>query len=87
MVAFRWRAGQLAGDDQSAVQPRLERVLAIAATGVGISLGSLVGLVTVFGISARNSILQTGALRTSGGRRRYALGYANGAARHGNGDD
>jgi CzcA family heavy metal efflux pump len=33
-------------------------VLAIAATGVGISLGSLVGLVTVFGISARNSILQ-----------------------------
>ena len=33
-------------------------VLAIAATGIGISLGSVVGLVTVFGISARNAILQ-----------------------------
>jgi Cu/Ag efflux pump CusA len=33
-------------------------VLAIATTGIGISLGSLVGLVTVFGISARNAILQ-----------------------------
>ncbi|MBV8341616.1 MAG: efflux RND transporter permease subunit [Gammaproteobacteria bacterium] len=33
-------------------------VLAIAVTGVGISLGSVVGLVTVFGVSARNSILQ-----------------------------
>lgn len=31
---------------------------AIAATGLGISLGSAVGLVTVFGISARNAILQ-----------------------------
>jgi Cu/Ag efflux pump CusA len=33
-------------------------VLAIAVTGIGVSLGSVVGLVTVFGISARNAILQ-----------------------------
>ena len=33
-------------------------VLAIALTGIGISLGTLVGLVTVFGVSARNAILQ-----------------------------
>jgi CzcA family heavy metal efflux pump len=33
-------------------------VLAIAATGVGLSLGTSVGLVTVFGVSARNAILQ-----------------------------
>jgi Cu/Ag efflux pump CusA len=33
-------------------------VLAIAVTGIGISLGSVVGLVTVFGVSARNAILQ-----------------------------
>src|SRR5207245_6237983 len=33
-------------------------VLAIAVTGVGISLGAAVGLVTVFGVSARNAILQ-----------------------------
>jgi CzcA family heavy metal efflux pump len=33
-------------------------VMAIAATGIGISLGSVVGLVTVFGVSARNAILQ-----------------------------
>jgi Cu/Ag efflux pump CusA len=33
-------------------------VLAIAATGIGVSLGSVVGLVTVFGVSARNAILQ-----------------------------
>jgi Cu/Ag efflux pump CusA len=33
-------------------------VVAIAATGIGISLGSVVGLVTVFGVSARNAILQ-----------------------------
>ncbi|MGH8323693.1 MAG: efflux RND transporter permease subunit, partial [Steroidobacteraceae bacterium] len=36
----------------------LGSVLAIAVTGIGVSLGSLVGLVTVFGISARNAILQ-----------------------------
>jgi Cu/Ag efflux pump CusA len=33
-------------------------VMAIAITGVGISLGTVVGLVTVFGVSARNAILQ-----------------------------
>ncbi len=33
-------------------------VLAIAVTGIGLSLGTVVGLVTVFGISARNAILQ-----------------------------
>jgi Cu/Ag efflux pump CusA len=33
-------------------------VLAIALTGIGLSLGTVVGLVTVFGVSARNSILQ-----------------------------
>ena len=33
-------------------------VLVIAVTGIGLSLGSLVGLVTVFGVSARNAILQ-----------------------------
>jgi CzcA family heavy metal efflux pump len=36
----------------------LGSVLAVAVTGIGLSLGSLVGLVTVFGISARNAILQ-----------------------------
>jgi CzcA family heavy metal efflux pump len=33
-------------------------VFAIAVTGIGISLGTSVGLVTVFGVSARNAILQ-----------------------------
>jgi Cu/Ag efflux pump CusA len=33
-------------------------VLAIAVSGIGVSLGAVVGLVTVFGVSARNSILQ-----------------------------
>jgi CzcA family heavy metal efflux pump len=33
-------------------------VLAIAITGIGVSLGAVVGLVTVFGVSARNAILQ-----------------------------
>ncbi len=32
-------------------------VAAIAVTGVGLSLGATVGLVTVFGVSARNAIL------------------------------
>ncbi len=32
-------------------------IAAIAITGIGLSLGALVGLVTVFGISARNAIL------------------------------
>jgi CzcA family heavy metal efflux pump len=33
-------------------------VLVIAVTGLGVSIGTVVGLVTVFGVSARNSILQ-----------------------------
>jgi CzcA family heavy metal efflux pump len=56
-VAFRWRANSwlvLANLPFSL----LGGVLAIAITGIGISLGSMVGLVTVFGISARNAILQ-----------------------------
>ncbi|HEX4533475.1 MAG TPA: efflux RND transporter permease subunit, partial [Rhizomicrobium sp.] len=32
-------------------------ILAIAVTGIGLSLGALVGLATVFGISARNAVL------------------------------
>ena len=32
-------------------------VLVIASSGIGLSIGALVGLVTVFGISARNAIL------------------------------
>ena len=35
----------------------LGSIAAIGFTGVGLSIGTLVGLVTVFGISARNSIL------------------------------
>ena len=30
---------------------------AIVASGIGMTLGSLVGLVTVFGIGARNSVM------------------------------
>jgi Cu/Ag efflux pump CusA len=33
-------------------------VAVIALTGIGLSLGTVVGLVTVFGVSARNAILQ-----------------------------
>jgi Cu/Ag efflux pump CusA len=33
-------------------------VAAIAVSGIGLSLGAVVGLVTVFGVSARNAILQ-----------------------------
>jgi len=32
-------------------------IVAVGLTGIGLSLGTLVGLVTVFGISARNTIL------------------------------
>ncbi len=56
-VAFRWRANSwlvIANLPFSLIGG----VLAIAVTGIGISLGSVVGLVTVFGISARNAILQ-----------------------------
>jgi len=56
-VSFHWRANSwlvLANLPFSLIGS----VLAIALTGVGISLGTVVGLVTVFGISARNAILQ-----------------------------
>jgi CzcA family heavy metal efflux pump len=56
-VSFRWRANSwlvLANLPFSLIGS----VLAIAATGIGISLGTVVGLVTVFGVSARNAILQ-----------------------------
>ena len=56
-IAFRWRANSwlvLANLPFSLIGS----VLAIAITGVGLSLGTVVGLVTVFGISARNAILQ-----------------------------
>lgn len=57
LVALHWRAS---GWLVMANLPfsLLGGVLVIAATGIGLSLGSLVGLVTVFGVSARNSILQ-----------------------------
>jgi CzcA family heavy metal efflux pump len=57
LIAFRWRANGwlvLANLPFSL----LGSVLIMAATGIGLSLGSLVGLVTVFGISGRNTILQ-----------------------------
>lgn len=57
MVAFRWRANSwlvLINLPFSLIGG----VLAITVSGVGISLGSVVGLVTVFGVSARNAILQ-----------------------------
>jgi CzcA family heavy metal efflux pump len=56
-VSFHWRANAwlvLANLPFSLIGS----VLAIAVTGLGISLGTVVGLVTVFGVSARNSILQ-----------------------------
>jgi CzcA family heavy metal efflux pump len=56
-VSFRWRANSwlvLANLPFSLIGG----VLAIAVTGIGISLGSVMGLITVFGISARNAILQ-----------------------------
>jgi CzcA family heavy metal efflux pump len=56
-IAFRWRANSwlvLANLPFSLIGS----VLAIAVTGTGLSLGTVVGLVTVFGVSARNAILQ-----------------------------
>jgi len=35
----------------------LGSILAVGVTGIGLSLGTLVGLVTVFGVSSRNAIL------------------------------
>ena len=56
-VAFHWRANAYL------VMVNLPfalvgSVAVIAATGIGVSLGTVVGLVTVFGVSARNAILQ-----------------------------
>jgi CzcA family heavy metal efflux pump len=56
-VAFHWRANSwlvLANLPFSLIGS----IFAIAVTGLGISLGTVVGLVTVFGVSARNAILQ-----------------------------
>jgi CzcA family heavy metal efflux pump len=56
-ISFHWRANSwlvLANLPFSLIGS----VLAIWVTGLGISLGTIVGLVTVFGISARNAILQ-----------------------------
>jgi CzcA family heavy metal efflux pump len=56
-ISFHWRVNSwlvLANIPFSVIGS----VLAIAATGLGISLGTVVGLVTVFGVSARNAILQ-----------------------------
>lgn len=56
-IAFHWRANSwlvLANLPFSLIGS----VAAIAVTGVGLSLGTVVGLVTVFGVSARNAILQ-----------------------------
>jgi Cu/Ag efflux pump CusA len=56
-VSFHWRANSwlvLANLPFSVIGS----VFAIAVTGIGISLGTVVGLVTVFGVSARNAILQ-----------------------------
>ena len=57
LISFHWRANSwlvLANLPFSLIGS----VLAIALTGIGISLGTVVGLVTVFGVSARNAILQ-----------------------------
>jgi CzcA family heavy metal efflux pump len=56
-ISFQWRANSwlvMANLPFSLIGG----VLAIAVTGIGLSLGAVVGLVTVFGISARNAILQ-----------------------------
>jgi CzcA family heavy metal efflux pump len=56
-MAFRWRANGwlvLANLPFALVGS----VATIAVTGIGLSLGTVVGLVTVFGVSARNAILQ-----------------------------
>jgi CzcA family heavy metal efflux pump len=56
-ISFHWRANSwlvLANLPFSLIGS----VFAIWVTGLGISLGTVVGLVTVFGISARNAILQ-----------------------------
>jgi Cu/Ag efflux pump CusA len=57
LMAFKWRVNSwlvLANLPFSLIGS----VIAIALTGIGISVGTVVGLVTVFGVSARNAILQ-----------------------------
>ncbi|HEY2677781.1 MAG TPA: efflux RND transporter permease subunit, partial [Steroidobacteraceae bacterium] len=56
-ISFHWRANSwlvLANLPFSLIGG----IAAIAVTGIGLSLGAVVGLVTVFGVSARNAILQ-----------------------------
>ncbi|MDE2184183.1 MAG: efflux RND transporter permease subunit [Alphaproteobacteria bacterium] len=56
VTCFRWRAHAwlvLANLPFSLIGA----VFAIAVSGIGLTLGALVGLVTVFGVSARNAIL------------------------------
>ncbi|HKE95663.1 MAG TPA: efflux RND transporter permease subunit [Povalibacter sp.] len=55
-MAFRWRANAWLVMINLPFS-LIGSVLAIALTGIGLSLGAVVGLVTVFGVSARNSIL------------------------------
>jgi Cu/Ag efflux pump CusA len=57
LIGFRWR-GSVWLVIANLPFSLIGGVLAIAATGIGLSLGALVGLVTVFGVSARNAILQ-----------------------------
>jgi Cu/Ag efflux pump CusA len=56
-VAFAWRANTWLVMINLPFS-LIGSVIAIAATGIGLSLGTIVGLVTVFGVSARNAILQ-----------------------------
>ncbi|HWW20811.1 MAG TPA: efflux RND transporter permease subunit, partial [Steroidobacteraceae bacterium] len=56
-MSFRWRSNSwlvMANLPFSLIGS----VIAIAITGIGLSLGTVLGLVTVFGVSARNAILQ-----------------------------
>jgi len=56
-VAFQWRAnGWLVL--LNLPFSLIGSVFIIGVTGIGLSIGTLVGLVTVFGVSARNAILQ-----------------------------
>ena len=57
IMAFDWRANSLLVLANLPFS-MIGSVLAIAVTGIGLSLGAVVGLVTVFGVSARNAILQ-----------------------------
>jgi CzcA family heavy metal efflux pump len=56
-MAFRWR-GNTWLVMVNLPFSLIGSVAAIALSGIGLSLGAVVGLVTVFGVSARNAILQ-----------------------------